>query len=82
VFALQPINPIMVRVAEQPVESTSVRDILIGSLGLTMLMLLSAVLLGVVLGGVLIGFKKLRTRLNQDRPSEGDTLRVTPGGAS
>jgi hypothetical protein len=78
VFALQQINPIMVRVAEQPVESTSVTDILVGALGLTGVMLLSAVLLGAVLGGALIGFKLLRARLSHEPPGR-DHLRVTPG---
>ena len=75
---LQPATPIMVRVAEQPVESTSVTDILVGALGLTGVMLLAAVLLGAVLGGALIGFKLLRARFNLDsvRPR---SLRVTPG---
>jgi hypothetical protein len=77
VFALQPMNPIIVRVAEQPVDSTSVTDILVGALGLTGVMLLSAVLLGAVLGGALIGYKLLRARFNLD-PSDHDSLRVTP----
>jgi hypothetical protein len=82
VFALQPLNPIIVRVAEQPVESTSVTDILVGALGLTGVMLLSALLLGALLGGVLIGYKLVRARFNLDSPSDRDALRVTPGGAS
>ena len=76
-FALQPSNPIMVRVAEQPVESTTVTDILVGSLGLTGALLLAALVLGLVLGAVLIGVKILRSRLNLDPPP--DSLRVTPG---
>ena len=75
---LQPASPIMVRVAEQPVESTSVTDILIGALGLTGVMLLAAVLLGAALGGALIGFKLLRARYNLEA-SEHDSLRITPG---
>jgi hypothetical protein len=79
VFALQPLNPIIVRVAEQPVESTSVTDILVGALGLTGVMLLAALLLGLALGGALIGFKLLRARFNLE-PPDHDGLRVTPGG--
>ena len=75
---LQPASPIMVRVAEQPVESTSVTDILIGALGLTGVMLLAAVLLGAALGGALIGFKLLRARFKLEA-SEHDSLRITPG---
>ena len=79
-FALQSMNPIIVRVAEQPVESTSVTDILVGALGLTGVMLLAALLLGVTLGGALIGFKLLRARYNLERSE--DALRVTPGGTN
>ena len=78
-FALQPANPIIVRVAEQPVESTTVSDILVGALGLTGVMLLAAVLLGALLGGALIGFKLLRARLNLEPTPDSEALRVTPG---
>jgi hypothetical protein len=77
VFALQPSNPIMVRVAEEAVESTTVTDVLIGSLGLTGALLLAALVLGLLLGATLIGIKLLRTRLDLD-PAP-DSLRVTPG---
>jgi uncharacterized protein YneF (UPF0154 family) len=79
VFALQP-GPIIVRVTEQPVESTTVSDILIGAIGLTGVLLLAAIVLGAILGGLLIGFKLLRAKLNLEPPSDADTLRVTPGG--
>jgi hypothetical protein len=79
-FALQS-SPIIVRVAEQPVESTSISDILVGALGLTGVMLLAALLLGAALGGALIGVKLLRARLNPERTPDRDALRVTPGGA-
>jgi hypothetical protein len=85
VFALlqPPSNPIIVRIPETPpVESTSIPDILLGALGLTGVMLLSALLLGLVLGGVLIGVKLLRARLNLDPSDERDALRVTPGGTT
>jgi hypothetical protein len=81
VCAWQPISPIMVRVAEQPVESTSISDILVGALGLTGVMLLAALLLGAALGGALIGLKLLRARLNLEPTNDPDALRVTPGGA-
>jgi hypothetical protein len=83
VFALQqPSNAVIVRVAEQPVESTSVSDILIGAIGLTGVLLLAAVLLGAVLGGALIGFKLLRAKLNLERRSDPDALRVTPNSTT
>ena len=85
VFALlqPPANPIIVRIPETPaVESTSIPDILLGALGLTGVLLLSALVLGVVLGGLLIGLKLLRARMNLDPPSDRDALRVTPGGTT
>ena len=57
-------QPVMVRVIEQPVDSTSVADVLIGAIGLTGVLVLVAVLLGAALGGLLIGVKKLRARYN------------------
>ena len=75
---LQPANPIVVRVVEEPVETTGLSDVLIGALGLTGVMLLAALLLGVVLGGVLIGVKKLRAKYNLEPVPDSEALRVTP----
>lgn len=69
-------QPVIVRVMEQPVESTTVADILIGALGLTGVMLLAAAILGALLGGLLIGIRKFRARYNIVPDSEA--LRVTP----
>jgi hypothetical protein len=53
-FALQ--QPVMVRVVvEQPIESTTVADVLIGAFGLTGALILSAIVLGAMFGGILIG---------------------------
>ena len=76
---MQPSDPIMVRVIEQPVESTTIADVLIGALGLTGAMLLAAALLGAVLGGILIGIKLLRARYNLEPVPDSEALRVTPG---
>ena len=71
-------DPIIVRVVEQPVRETSVVDVLIGSLGLVVVMLLAALLLGLVLGGLLIAFKRLRAKDGLDPDHDAETLRVTP----
>ena len=56
-------NPIMIRVVETPpVEGTGVADDILGSIGLTGLLIIVALLAGGLLGGVLIGLKKLRER--------------------
>jgi hypothetical protein len=68
----------MVRVIKEPEESTTIVDVLVGSLGLTMALLLAAVVLGAALGGVMIGVKLLRARYKTYRPDQGESLRVTP----
>lgn len=71
--------PIIVRVIEEPAESTTVADILIGSLGLTGVLLLTAVVLGALLGGIMIGLKVFRARYNLEPVPDSEALRVTPG---
>jgi len=68
-------NPIVVQVVQQPVESTTVGDVLIGAIGLTGVLIVLAVLLGGLFGAVLIGVKLLRRRLNTEAP-ESDVIRL------
>lgn len=75
---LQQPAPIIVRVIEEPARSTTIVDVLVGSLGLTTVLLLAAIVLGAVLGGILIGVKLLRARFNLEPPPDGDSLRITP----
>ena len=75
---LQPDQPIMVRMIEEPAESTTIVDVLVGSLGLAAVLLLAAIVLGAVLGGILIGIKLFRARYNLEPPDAGESLRVTP----
>jgi hypothetical protein len=79
---VQSTEPIVVRVIEEPVKSTGVSDILIGALGLTGVLLLSALLLGLLLGGVLISIKKLRAKYNLESASDHEALRVTPSSST
>jgi hypothetical protein len=69
----------MVRVIEQPVESTTIADVLLGAIGLTGVLTLAAALLGAILGGILIGIKLLRARYNLEPVPDSEALRVTPG---
>ena len=71
-------KPIIVRVVETPAKSTTIVDVLLGSLGLTTVLILAAVVLGAVLGGILIGVKLLRARYNLEPPPDSESLRVTP----
>ena len=59
---MQTPQPIIVHVVQQPVDSTTVADVLIGAFGLIGVMVLVAVVLGLALGGILIGVKVLRAR--------------------
>jgi hypothetical protein len=78
---LQP-DPIIVRVVEQPVQDTSIADVIVGAIGLTGFLLLSAALLGLVLGGLLIGVKTLRARYELEAGVDPNELRVTPHSLS
>ena len=64
-------QPIMVTVVEQPVEGTTVADVLLGAIGLTGVLVLLAVLLGLVLGGAIITVKRYRERNRTDGPRAG-----------
>jgi hypothetical protein len=79
---VQPPTPIVVRVLEEPVESTGIADILIGALGLTGVMLLAALLLGAMLGGLLIGIKRLRAKYNLEPVPDSEAMRVTPSSTT
>ena len=69
---------IIVRVVEEPVDETTISDVILGSLGLVGVMLISALLLGLLLGGALVLYKRLRAKDGLDAEREGETLRVTP----
>lgn len=75
-FAVQS-EPVMVRVVQPAVEETSVADVLIGSIGLTGVLILVAVVLGAILGGVLIGIKKLRSRYNLEPIPDSEAFKIT-----
>lgn len=78
--ATQPDSqPIVVQVMpNEPVESTTAADVLIGAIGLTGVLLLVALALGAVLGAILIGFKKLRARLNLEPVPDSEALKISP----
>jgi len=69
-------NPIIVHVVQQPVESTTIGDVLVGAIGLTGVLVLVALVLGAAFGGVLIGMKLLRRRLNVEPASDSDIIHI------
>ncbi len=69
-------NPIIVQVVQQPVESTTLADVLIGAIGLIGVLGVLAVLLGGLLGGLLIGIKVFRRRLDIEPASDSDIIHI------
>ena len=75
---MQPSQPIIVKVIQEPTESTTIVDVLVGALGLTGALLLAALVLGAILGGILIGIKLVRARYNLEPMPDSEALRVAP----
>jgi hypothetical protein len=78
VLQQQPNDPIMVRVVEQPVDETTIADVILGSLGLVGVLLLAALVLGALLGGGMVLLKRLTARDGIDPEHDAERLRVTP----
>ena len=78
----QPAQPIVVRVIEEPVETTGISDLVLGAMGLTGVMLAAALLLGLLLGGLLIGVKRFRARYNLEPVPDSEALRATPSSST
>lgn len=76
---MQPSDPIIVRVIQEPAETTTIGDVLLGSLGLAGALIFAAAALGLLLGGLLIGIKLVRARYNLEPTIDLQELRVTPG---
>lgn len=55
-----PITPIIVQVADAPVEEIGVLDILLGSLGITGLLLIGSALLGLGVAAVIVWLRRRR----------------------
>lgn len=76
---LQPSTPIIVRVVEEPARETTVVDVLLGSIGLTGLLLLIAALAGLALGALLVWLKKRRGADALEIEAQTLELSSTPG---
>lgn len=75
---LQQQEPIIVRVIEEPVDETTISDVILGSLGLVGVLLISALLLGLLLGGGLVLYKRIFSKDGLDADKDAESLRVTP----
>jgi hypothetical protein len=78
-FFAQPSTPMIVRVVEEPARETTVVDVLLGSIGLTGLLLLMAALAGLALGGLLVWLKKRRGADALEIEAQTLELGSTPG---
>jgi hypothetical protein len=79
---VQSTQPIVVRVIEEPVETTGIGDIIVGALGLTGVMLLAALILGAALGALLIAIKRFRAKYNLEPVPDSEAMRVTPSSST
>jgi hypothetical protein len=68
-----PLTPVIVKVVPTPTPEVGVVDILVGSLGLTGLIVVASLLVGLVVGGLLIAYS--RWRIN--RQPDGETSDAT-----
>ena len=76
-FALLQPDSVMVRVVQPTVEETSVADVLLGSIGLTGVLVLVALILGALLGATLIGVKKFRSRYDLEPIPDSEAFKIT-----
>ncbi len=54
------LQPIVVKIVEQPAKETTVVDVLLGSIGVVGLVLILAAVAGLALGGLLVWIQKKR----------------------
>jgi hypothetical protein len=64
----QPLTPIIVRMIDKPAKDISVADILMGSVGITVIFLVGAALLGFALGGLFILFRRWQASHDVESP--------------
>jgi ABC-type dipeptide/oligopeptide/nickel transport system permease component len=74
-LALQ--QTVMVRVVQEPIEETTVADVLLGAIGLTGVLIVIALLLGALFGAVLIGIKKAREKYDLEAVPDSEALKIT-----
>ena len=75
--APKPNSPIMVKIVE-PNEISGLGDVMLDAIGLTGVIAIGAVLFGVVLAALIIGYRKLRARLDPDEDVQTQPLGLTP----
>jgi ABC-type phosphate transport system permease subunit len=56
----QPVTPVIIKVVPAPTPEVGVVDVLLGSLGLTALIVVASVVVGLLVGGLLIAYSRWR----------------------
>lgn len=72
-FQPQPVTPVIIKVVPAPTPEVGVVDILVGSLGLTGLIVVASVVFGLVVGGGLILYSRWRIANRPDNEETGAT---------
>lgn len=72
-FQPQPVTPVIIKVVPAPTPEVGVVDILVGSLGLTGLIVAASLVLGLVVGGGLIVYSRWRITNRPDNEETGAT---------
>jgi hypothetical protein len=73
---LPPFTPFIVKMVEQPAKEISVADVLMGSIGITGIFLVGAVVFGFLLGAAFIMFRRWQDSRDQDSPVD-ETFQLT-----
>jgi hypothetical protein len=74
-----PSKPIIVKIVE-PNEVAGLGDVMLEAIGLTGVMAVGAALFGLVLAALIIGYRKLRARLDPEEDVQTQPLGLTPTG--
>jgi len=71
----QPVTPVIIKVVPAPTPEVGVVDILLGSLGLTGLIVIASVVVGLMVGGLLIAHHRWRAGRRSDH-DDSDVTRL------
>jgi len=72
-----PSTPIIVKIVEKN-EISGLGDVMLDAIGLTGVIAVGALLFGLVLATIIIGYRKLRARLEPDADVQTQPLGLTP----
>jgi ABC-type dipeptide/oligopeptide/nickel transport system permease component len=70
---IQPVTPVIVKIVSDPTPQVTVVDVLVGSLGLTGVILVGSVVLGGIVGLGLIAYARRKAARSSDAGSTGHT---------